>query len=97
MLKELRERMQQLMQRAAPQGDSRPSEAQAATLATVQAANEDLKGELQSIKADRQEVKRFQPSTFLHCYEEFSVHSTTYMPILKTLPACQLSQICTRS
>ena len=54
MLRELRERMQYLMQSTAAQGSS--SQAQEAAMASLRAANEDLRKELQSLKADRDQV-----------------------------------------
>ena len=54
MLRELRERMQQLMQTTAAQTDSGTSGAQEA--ARTQASNEGLRKELKSLKADRQQV-----------------------------------------
>ena len=54
MLRELRERLQHLMQSTATQGSS--SQAQEAAAASLRAANEDLRKELQSLKADRDEV-----------------------------------------
>ena len=54
MLRELRERMQHLMQSTATQGSL--SHAQEAAVASLRAANEDLRKELQSLRADRDEV-----------------------------------------
>ena len=54
MLRELRERLQHLMQSTATQGSL--SQAQEAAMASLKAANEDLRRELQSLKADRDEV-----------------------------------------
>ena len=54
MLRELRERMQHLMQSTATQGSF--TQAQEAAMASLRAANEDLRKELQSLKADRDEV-----------------------------------------
>ncbi len=56
MLRELRERMQQLMESAAAQRDCASSEAQAAAAAKAQAASEGLRKEVQSLKAERQAV-----------------------------------------
>ena len=56
MLRELRERMQQLMQTTAAQTDSSTSGPPEAALARMQASNEGLRKELKSLKADRQQV-----------------------------------------
>ena len=56
MLRELRERMQQLMEGAAAQRNCSSSEAQEAAAAKAQAACEGLRKELQSLKANRQTV-----------------------------------------
>ena len=53
MLRELRERMQQLMNSAAAQRDCASSEAQDTAVAKAQAASEGLRRELQGLKADR--------------------------------------------
>ncbi len=57
MLRELRERIQQLMDSAAVQRDCGSSVAQEAALAKAQAASEDIRRELQSLKVDRQAVR----------------------------------------
>ena len=57
MLRELRERIQQLMDSAAAQRDCGVSAAQAAALAKAQAASEDLRKEVQSLRTDRQAVR----------------------------------------
>ena len=54
MLRELRERLQQLMQSTATQGSV--TQAQEAAMASLRAANDDLRKELQSLKANMDEV-----------------------------------------
>ena len=53
MLRELRERMQQLMQSAAAQSSP---EVQEAASASLRAENEDLRKEVQGLRSERQEV-----------------------------------------